>query len=377
MADSALNARDWFATLSKECHSLVVAYDRDVRALEQKRRELKQRRRGLHGEERRKLEEEKRKRADRLFDDLREHQPAAPAMVLSGFADRISLWLLEGWPRKENTREFYMKLAQQVSDKNGGFRPPPELPLDPWPPTLFHGDWLALEVEFELLTPWYSKDDRLFHVLDNPVRKDRVFGVPYMAAASWKGMLRWACRMQAGLQDHLERGKPFDEWNDPDWVLHLFGNEKGEEKAFHQGALVFYPTWFDKIGFEVINPHDRSRRAGTQPIYYEVVPGRRPKAGDTNEYEEGGKGALRLLYAPWPGMKAETKPEEVLHHLLEAIETMLTVYGVSAKRTVGWGTAEIKNWQAWRKDTPASKPIQAKSWQELLKQLLRKGGGTS
>lgn len=53
--------------------------------------------------------------------------------------------------------------------------------------------------------------------------------------------------------------------------MHLFGNEKGEGEEFSRGALVFYPTWFDKIGFEVINPHNRARRAGTQPIYYEVV----------------------------------------------------------------------------------------------------------
>ncbi len=190
---------------------------------------------------------------------------------------------------------------------------------------------------FELLTPWYSKDDRTFHVMDNPVRKDRVFGVAFMAASSWKGMLRWACRMQAGLREHLKKhdGK-LDGWRDPDWILHLFGDEKGEEQDFHQGALVFYPTWFDRIGFEVINPHSRASRAGTQPIYYEVVP-------------PGGTGTLSLLYAPWPGMKPEAKPEEALPKLLEAIETVLTTYGISAKRTVGWGTAKILKWRAFHK----------------------------
>ena len=57
----------------------------------------------------------------------------------------------------------------------------------------------GIEVSFTLETPWYSKDDRPFHVLDNPVRKDRVFGVPFMSAASWKGLLRWAYGMKAGL----------------------------------------------------------------------------------------------------------------------------------------------------------------------------------
>ncbi len=197
--------------------------------------------------------------------------------------------------------------------------------------------WLAFQVGFELLTPWYSRDDRVFHVMDNPVRKDRVFGVPFMAASSWKGMLRWACRMQAGLQEYLAtHGGKLTGWQDPDWIQHLFGNEKGETEHFQRGALAFYPTWFNRIGFEVINPHSRARRAGTQPIYYEVVP---PKA----------QGTLSLLYAPWPGMKPAIEPREELPKLLEAIEDLLTIYGISAKRTVGWGTARITQWKAFHK----------------------------
>ena len=230
--------------------------------------------------------------------------------------------------------------------------------------TLLSDQWLALQVDFELLTPWYSRDDRLFHVMDNPVRKDRAFGVPFMAASSWKGVLRWACRMRAGLLEFLELGKSFEkEWQDPDWILHLFGNKKEEEKNFHQGALVFYPTWFNKIGFEVINPHSRERRAGTQPIYYEVVP-------------PGAKGALSLLYAPWPGMKSHPKPEDVLPKLLESIEALLTTYGISAKRTVGWGTARIEKWRAFHKTGgTVEKNTHTELWQEV--QTWLSGGGTS
>lgn len=233
--------------------------------------------------------------------------------------------------QKDQARRCYM-----IQAAKGELALPCELGLNSWPPDLLHQDWLALQVDFELLTPWYSKDDRFFHVLDNPVHKDWVFGVPFMAAASWKGMLRWACRMQAGLQKHLAEGKKFKDWNDPYWILHLFGNEKGEQQELHQGALVFYPTWFNKVGFEVINPHSRERRAGTQPIYYEVAP---PEA----------KGTLCLLYAPWPGMKLLADPKDFLPNLLEATERLLTTYGISAKRTVGWGTAKIRKWQAFRK----------------------------
>ena len=220
--------------------------------------------------------------------------------------------------------------------------------------TLLSEHWLAFQVDFELLTPWYSRDDRLFHVMDNPVRKDRVFGVPFMAASSWKGLLRWACRMQEGLPEYLEKhNSKMDGWRDPDWILHLFGNEKGEGEEFSRGALVFYPTWFNKIGFEVINPHSRERRAGTQPIYYEVVP-------------PGARGTLSLLYAPWPGMKSHPKPEDVFPKLLEIIEALLTTYGISAKRTVGWGTTRIEKWRAFHKTGgTVEKNSHTELWQDV------------
>ncbi|GBD27786.1 hypothetical protein HRbin30_03142 [bacterium HR30] len=262
--------------------------------------------------------------------------------LTGGFLDGCTVWFAQR--DKNEARKQYMNEAKRVTCAL-----PSDLKLDAWPPSLLQQDWLALQVDFELLTPWYSKDDRVFHVLDNPVRKDRVFGVPFMSAASWKGMLRWACRMRAGLREHLEKGKRFEDWNDPPWILHLFGNEKGEERDFHQGALVFYPTWFDRIGFEVINPHSRERRAGTQPIYYEVVP-------------PGAHGTLCLLYAPWLGMRPSADPKDFLPKLLEAIEMLLTAYGIPAERTVGWPTAEIQKWWAFRK---GQEPVSSNSKDDL------------
>ncbi|MEW6505553.1 MAG: RAMP superfamily CRISPR-associated protein [Chloroflexota bacterium] len=277
---------------------------------------------------------------------------AMPWALAGGFADHASKCFLEAEVKrlgaesasdKETSKQAEREknqLRQEYINKNKVFQKFPEdlnTFLDINFSFLSFFSWLAFQVDFELLTPWYSKDDRVFHLLDNPVRKDRVFGVPFMAASSWKGMLRWACRMQAGLREHLEqRNGKLDDWQDPDWILHLFGNEKGEGEEFSRGALVFYPTWFNRIGFEVINPHSRERRAGTQPIYYEVVP-------------PGTKGTLSLLYAPWPGMKPAANRAEALPKLLEAIETLLTTYGISAKRTVGWGTAKIEKWCTFHK----------------------------
>ncbi len=282
--------------------------------------------------------------------------PTPPEGLAGGFVDEVSVRFFQS--DKENARNRYMRNAR--GDINI-----PDLISQTVPDfsNLLSSDWLAFQVEFELLTPWYSKDDRVFHVLDNPVRKDQVFGVPFMAASSCKGMLRWACRMQAGLREHLEKhnGK-MDGWRDPDWILHLFGKEKGEGEEFSRGALVFYPTWFDKISFEVINPHSRARRAGTQPIYYEVVP-------------PGSKGTLLLLYAPWPGIKPSANAGEIVPRLLEAIEALLATYGISAKRTVGWGTARIEKWRAFHKTGgTAEKDSRDDLWQKV--QTWLSGGGT-
>lgn len=222
---------------------------------------------------------------------------------------------------------------------------PGELRLGDAPVPLLPG-WLAIKIVFELKTPWYSKDDRPLHVLDNPVRKDRIFGVPFMSASSWKGLLRWSCRMEDGLLDHLAKhdGK-VDEWPEPRWIVHLFGNakNKNEDEDFSRGALHTYPTWFDKVGFEVINPHDRARRAGTQPIYYEVVPA-------------GRRGSLYLLYAPTLGQAQRQRVDDVdaLSRLLDAVHKLLTVYGFSAKRTAGWGLAEILHAEIRSKDESKS-----------------------
>lgn len=193
--------------------------------------------------------------------------------------------------------------------------------------------WLLIEVSFTLQTPWYSKDDRPFHVLDNPVRKDRVFGVPFMSAAGWKGLLRWVLATRSGLIGPTTALDEKKKEKAQAVIMHLFGNEKGETDEFHRGALVFFPTWFDRIGIEVINPHRRQTRAGSQPIYYEVVP---PLT----------KGQLRLLYAPMPyqAWRDRVKVKETMENLVDAVNALLTQYGFSAKRTSGWGLASVDWW---------------------------------
>ncbi len=255
--------------------------------------------------------------------------------------------------KKNEARRNYVKVVNKFTN----LALPEDLELDPYFERFPDSSWIGIEVSFTLETPWYSKDDRPFHVLDNPVRKDRVFGVPYMSSASWKGLLRWACQMQEGLFNYLEEhAMSKDGWEDGPWIRHLFGNERGSDRDFLQGALVFYPTWFSKIGFEVINPHNRATRAGTNPIWYEVVP---PCTG-----------VLRVLYAPRPGQIEQdgVKPRDVLASFSDAIESLLTCYGFSAKRTAGWGRARIDKWKGVCYN---NRIVEISSFQEFKDQLDR------
>lgn len=231
------------------------------------------------------------------------------------------------------------------------------------------GSWF-LQFIFTLAKPWMSKDDDPFYVAEsvNPVRKDKVFKVPMMSAASWKGLLRWT-----GM--HMRLLETIDQLSDEAFAQErfrqalLFGDEKGEEpgqtKDFaayldglkpsarelyvrkikeyflgdanakdmphHSGRLSFYPTFFDLIDVEVINPHSRRTKAGTHPIYLEWVPA-------------GAKGTFSLLYVPFdligkPENEVKTQAKDDLALVVEAVSAVMLTYGFSAKRTSGYGTA--------------------------------------
>ena len=249
--------------------------------------------------------------------------------LASGFVDGCLVWSCCGNKAKNDARRYYMKRASDLKV----LKLPPDLDLEPDFTKLPDPAWIGIEVEFELLTPWYSKDDRPFHVLDNPVRKDRVFGVPFMSAASWKGLLRWAFKISTGMINLGDKNlSEEDNKRFKKQEVFLFGNERGEGEEFSRGALVFYPTWFSEVGFEVINPHKRATRAGTKPIYYEVV------KAET-------EGVLRLLYAPLQGEieNDKLKPADFIDSLIDSITALLETYGISAKGTAGWGTVEVKS----------------------------------
>ena len=230
------------------------------------------------------------------------------------------------------------------------------------------GSWV-LEFPITLAKPFISKDDIPFYIIENPVRKDRVFGVPFVSAMAWKGNLRWTM-MKVFLEPNASNPDEFAQIRFR-YTL-LFGTEKGWEetigwtkyldklcreakekyenmlkekfnrknaKDVHtQGMLYFYPTFWDKIDMLVINPHDRRTKTGKNPIYFEVVPA-------------GAKGVFRLVYVPlyWFGLPENELIEKVIEDLKDVIagvKEMMLTYGFSAKKSSGFGVIE----DGWDKD---------------------------
>ncbi|MBW1946422.1 MAG: hypothetical protein JRI33_00635 [Deltaproteobacteria bacterium] len=188
------------------------------------------------------------------------------------------------------------------------------------------GSW-AIRFDFTLRKPYLSRDDTEWYILDNPVRKDKVFGLPLVPSTGWKGALLASIRQEKG---HTS----WEQEQRDEQMTRLFGNIKGEERkeAFLAGRLRFYPTFFAQLSLEVINPHDRKAGSGSQPIYIECVPA-------------GAKGTFSLLYLPFDmiGNKEEeinAQAGEDLQLVAQAIQAMMLIHGFSAKRTSGYGTAE-------------------------------------
>jgi len=264
----------------------------------------------------------------------------------------------------------------------------PELPdLDMSP-----GKAWGIKLEFSLRKPYLSKDDTEFYILDNPVRKEWVFKVPYIAPSQWKGALR------AAMVQELKRW--WESFSNDEKAAHLeefaerrfrmtllFGDEKGEEpgslkglakylddlggeeatnlyrqkvKKFfntkaesllphHRGWLYFYPTYFDRIGLEVINPHSRETGAGERPIHFESVP------ADT-------KGRFVLLYVPL-GEVGEAEMREDFRAVAQGLKAMFTKYGFGAKTNSGFGRANVE-YKTTEICPDTLKPLWGKVWKD-------------
>lgn len=243
----------------------------------------------------------------------------------------------------------------------------------------------AMWSEFSLIAPYFSQDDDRFYRPENHVVKEHVFKAPMIRPTAWKGALLKAALakiseeieaekvnienifsffrifgtgdaefrelvdmlnkketkldsfqgkfftyllLEKGINFYSEKGKPLQQkFNE---TLEEFKNKLKCKK----GRAIFYPTYFNQTAQEVINPHDRKTKAGTKPIFYEVVP------KDT-------RGIFQLIYIPFDGMldtndELQKQAKADAEFLKTVFETALTQTGIGAKTKLGWGLGEIK-----------------------------------
>jgi len=266
-----------------------------------------------------------------------------------------------------------------------------------------------LHITFRLQKPYLSKDERDFYLLDNPLRREKVFQTPMVAATSWKGALRaamvqqlaqWWNSLEPSEKEMRNHRKRFVSRRIT--IARFFGTEKsvqvddqqfesyldklgGEHQArwyrryvrryiaangFFAGRLYFFPTFFNNLDLEVINPHDRKTGVGARgPILMECEP-------------QGITGELVLLYVPFGpiGQSEDEKRAQVaqdLEVLAEGLHAMLTVYGFGAKTSSGYGVAEeaVEEGRIWtnipeagQPISPPEEPVMPKDLREFLEQ---------
>jgi len=252
---------------------------------------------------------------------------------------------------------------------------------------------LLIEIIFKLKKSYLSKDDDNFYIIDNPIVKDKVFKLPMVRATTWKGALRFAAIkvFENWIYEKLNNSEKLSKdavFNERAKIIRLFGNEKNSQENYmgklcllaiegkvpdrkelgekirrinedfekwlidrniiskdvpsRAGRLFFYPTFFDKISLEVITPLRRETKTPVHgPIYFEVVP-----ADET-------KGVFRLLYYPFDLIakgefdKIEDEMKEDLEILSKALKKMFCEIGFSAKKTSGFGLADIDGVEIW------------------------------
>lgn len=179
----------------------------------------------------------------------------------------------------------------------------------------------TIQFTFILEKPYISRDEQDFYIIDNPIRKDRVFGLPYVAPSSWKGSLR-AALWQNGHEA------------ENDGIRRIFGNERTtkEQEELKAGRLHIFPTFFKEKDLEVINPHDRTTRVGKNLILIESVP-------------KDASSLFTLLYVPFNLIGKEENEikkqvSEDIRLLVTGLKAMFRDYGFGAKTSSGYGIAK-------------------------------------
>jgi len=226
----------------------------------------------------------------------------------------------------------------------------------------------CIQFSFVLEKPYISKDDANFYIIDNPLKKEKVFKVPMIPGTTWKGNLRNAAIQNFMNNDSLASDKLADQRfritllfgdegrdddSDKSAAIAKYLNKKNSENyrrkirnyykltandpmPNHSGRLLFFPTYFDRLDLEVINPHCRETKVGTNPIVIECVP-------------KGCIGFFKVLYLPSEfyflavEQSEESKKREMIEDIKlvsKAVKTMFIELGFGAKSNAGYGITQ-------------------------------------
>ncbi len=197
-----------------------------------------------------------------------------------------------------------------------------------------------LLLKFHLLTPLLTKDDDPFYLFDNPTRKDHLLGLPYLSAASLKGLS--ADAYQRAFPGTTPWTELSDSKKDPDrtrafryadpHAKRLFGiADDGAHIESEKGRLHFSPVWFNQLQLLVMNPGNPATAIGTVPIQFEAI------APDQS-------GILEVVYFNPHGIKDsdEATVRADLARWLAAVATWWPALGLGAKRLAGYGAIQIE-----------------------------------
>jgi len=347
----------------------------------------------LDGEKIRDMENSLREKLKQMFGEFNENKyrnTKNNEYPLTRFIDKIKNNDGKYFPVSQNAENVLKLLGANYNSNSENF----EEILKELLPYSFY-----LEAEIQLKSPYFSRDDDNFYLISNPVLKDTAFKIPMIRGSGLKGALASVGKkiVNENMSEYFEPyvrvfGTGSEEYrklieyitnkNDKnglsaklfDFLLFKLGIRLTKDKIEkikknpydflvnelserfkkdslkntpflnpHRGRAVFYPVFFSKLSLEVINPHDRNKRAGTKPIYYEVVP-------------SGEKGYLRILYVPFDGILSagvRSQYEEDCKFLGKCVDD-LSKAGIGAKTKLGWGQFEISGFDCKYLDNDGS-----------------------
>lgn len=286
-----------------------------------------------------------------------------------------------------------IKNTNKIQEVSGIFSDPGN--FENYIKTLIPGSF-GLWYKFGLESPYFSSDDDEFYIISNPILKEQISKIPMIKGSSWKGLLSSVALNKLrkeveskNIKDAIkyyssfvrvfgtgsgnfrkvnkEIEKVIEKNNDDKeltkelikYCLFDLGininikkdgtsivkqliaqiaeiQNKGKVKkifSVRKGRAIFYPTYFDKLNYEIINPHDRKNRVGKNPIMYEVV-------------SKKTEGIFQLIYIPYDGilMKKDNLEKEIKadkEFIKEILKEALENTGIGAKTKLGWGRAKV------------------------------------